>query len=405
MNEMRTRLLDFLAASIAAVVPEQSVRERLESEQYGAAGCAVIAVGKAATVMMKGALAALGDAARDALVISAPAYAGSVPEGVRFVPGNHPVPDTTSLEAGAALLDFVKAQPGDRKLVFLISGGASAMVEALEPHVTPEQLQQATRWMLGSGLDIRQTNLVRKCLSAIKGGKLLRYFDNPALALLVSDVPGDNPADIGSGLLSPDSAIADVGSLQLPAWLRALVRVPELPARQDEVRVEIIASNGIAKEAAAAAARQAGLPAVLHAGFLSGETGEVATGIAAYLLDEASAGIHVWGGETSVMLPENPGTGGRNQQLALQVAQQIAGNDGLCFLSAGTDGIDGFSEDAGAIVDGRTIERGEHEGLDAAVSLARADANPFLAASGDLIHLGATGTNVMDIMLAWKSGA
>ncbi|MEJ2321624.1 MAG: MOFRL family protein, partial [Gammaproteobacteria bacterium] len=259
--------------------------------------------------------------------------------------------------------------------------------------------------MLAHGLDIRQTNLVRKCLSAIKGGKLLRHFDNAALVLLVSDVPGDDPADIGSGLLSPDPRISEVQSLQLPAWLQDVVRVPEIPTGRDNVRIEIIASNGIAREAAAQAAREAGFPVEVHADFVCGDTGEVAREIVRYLLDEAPPGMHVWGGETSVRLPQNPGTGGRNQQLALQVAQLIAGSDNCCFLSAGTDGIDGLSEDAGAIVDGGTIERGESEGLHVEDALARADANPFLAASGDLIHLGATGTNVMDILLAWKSDA
>lgn len=405
INERRSRLLEFLAAAITAVVPGDGVRERLERESKGARGFAVAAIGKAAGVMMQGALEALGDGVSDALVITAPAYAGSVPEGVRFVAGNHPVPDASSLAAGAALIDFLAAQPPERALVFLISGGASAMVEALEPHITPDQLQQATEWMLANGLDIRQTNLVRKCLSAIKGGKLLRHFDNAALVLLVSDVPGDDPVDIGSGLLSPDPGITEVESLQLPAWLHDLVKVPVIPAGRDNLRVEIIASNGIAREAAAQAARGAGFAVEVHADFLCGDTGEVAREMARYLLEEAPPGVHVWGGETSVRLPPNPGTGGRNQQLALEVAQRIAGKSSCCFLSAGTDGIDGLSEDAGAIVDGGTIERGEAEGQSAADALKRADANPFLAASGDLIHLGATGTNVMDIMIAWKSDA
>lgn len=403
MAEIRSRMLEILSAAIAAVVPRSSVRQRLEREKRPGGRVAVVAIGKAAAVMMESACDLLGDGIVDALLITSPAYAGKVPARVKFVPGNHPLPDQTSLDAGRALLDFLAAQDPDTRLLFLISGGASAMVEVLEPHVSLEQMQEANRWMLANGLDIRQTNLVRKCLSAIKGGKLLRHFDHEALVLLVSDVPGDNPRDIGSGLLVPDPDIRDVQMIGLPGWLEELVRIPEECDQRQNVQIEIIASNEIAKTATAEAAKAQGFSVTIHPGCLCGETAEVAERVADYLAGTAvPAGIHVWGGETSVNLPPEPGTGGRNQQLALQVAQRLAGDNSWCFVSAGTDGIDGHSQDAGAIVDGGTSGRGEAEGLDIQASISRADANPFLAASGDLINLGATGTNVMDIMLAWK---
>ncbi|MEJ2316408.1 MAG: DUF4147 domain-containing protein [Gammaproteobacteria bacterium] len=403
--EIRSGMLEILSAAIAAVVPRSSVRQRLEKEALDGGKVAIVAIGKAAAVMMESACDLFGERVADALLITSPAYAGSIPANVRFVPGNHPLPDQSSLDAGTALLDFLSAQDPDNRLVFLISGGASAMVDVLESHVSLEQMQEANRWMLANGLDIRQTNLVRKCLSAIKGGKLLNHFDNDALVLLVSDVPGDNPGDIGSGLLVPEPDIGDVQKIELPAWLSALLEIPQQCEARPNVRVEVIASNEIAKSAAAAAAEKLGYPVTVHPGCLCGETTLVARQLAEYLDRSAPPGIHIWGGETSVNLPSSPGTGGRNQQLALQVAQQLAGNGAFCFVSAGTDGIDGHSEDAGAIVDGGTLMRGEAEGLDIEDSLARADANPFLAASGDLIHLGATGTNVMDLMLAWKAGS
>ncbi|MGD8265225.1 MAG: DUF4147 domain-containing protein [Chromatiales bacterium] len=403
MAEIRPRMLEILAAAIAAVVPRSSVRQRLEKEDFGNDKVAIVAIGKAASVMMQSACDFLGERIADALLITSPAYANQLPANVKFIPGSHPIPDQTSLDAGSALLTFLAAQETENRILFLISGGASAMVEVLEPQVSLEEMQRANRWMLGNNLDIRQTNLVRKCLSAIKGGKLLRYFDNEALVLLVSDVPGDNPSDIGSGLLVPDPSIREVQNIQLPEWLATLVRAPGEPGSRQNVRVEIIASNEIAKSAAASAARKLGFPVTIHSGSLCGETGEVAERLADYLAGSAPAGVHVWGGETSVNLPPEPGTGGRNQQLALLVAARLAGRDSFCFVSAGTDGIDGLSEDAGAIVDGGTRMRGETQGHDIEDSLTRADANPFLAASGDLIHLGATGTNVMDIMLAWKA--
>ncbi len=404
MTEIRSGMLEILSAAIAAVVPRSSVRERLGKETFDDRKVAIVAIGKAAAVMMESACNLFGEHVADALLITSPAYAGKVPARVKYVPGNHPLPDQTSLDAGRALLDFLEVQDQDTRLLFLISGGASAMVDVLEPHVSLEQMQEANRWMLANGLDIRETNLVRKCLSAIKGGKLLDYFDNDALVLLVSDVPGDNPGDIGSGLLVPEPAIGDVLKIELPEWLSALLHIPQQCESRQNVRVEIIASNEIAKTAAAAAAKVQGFPVTLHPGCLCGETTGVAERLADYLATTAAPGIHIWGGETSVNLPPEPGTGGRNQQLALQVAQRLAGNDAFCFVSAGTDGIDGHSEDAGAIVDGGTRMRGEAEGFDIEDAIARADANPFLAASGDLIHLGATGTNVMDLMLAWKAG-
>ena len=402
MAEIRSGMLEILSAAIAAVVPRSSVRQRLEREMLDGGKVAIVAIGKAAAVMMESACDLFEERVADALLITSPAYAGKVPTRVKYVPGNHPLPDQTSLDAGRALLDFLAAQDQDTRLLFLISGGASAMVDVLQPHVSLEQMQEANRWMLANGLDIRQTNLVRKCLSAIKGGKLLNYFDNDALVLLVSDVPGDNPGDIGSGLLVPEPDIGDVRKIELPAWLGELLKLPHQGEPRRNVHVEIIASNEIAKTAAAAAAKAQGFPVTVHPGCLCGETSLVARQLADYLDRSAPPGIHIWGGETSVNLPPEPGTGGRNQQLALQVAQRLAGDDSWCFVSAGTDGIDGHSQDAGAIVDGQTLMRGQAEGLDIEDSLARADANPFLAASGDLIHLGATGTNVMDLMLAWK---
>ena len=404
MAEIRSGMLEILSEAIEAVVPGSSVRERLEKETLDDSKVAVVAIGKAAAVMMESACDLYGERVADALLITSPAYAGNIPAKVRYAPGNHPVPDQTSLDAGRVLLDFLSAQHPHNRLLFLISGGASAMVEVLEPHVSLEQLQEANRWMLANDLDIRQTNLVRKCLSAIKGGKLLKHFDNDALVLLVSDVPGDNPGDIGSGLLVPEPDIMDVRKIDLPAWLSPLLNIPQVCEPRPNVHVEIIASNEIAKSAAADAAQKQGYPVTMHPEILCGETTGVAERLADYLAASAPPGIHIWGGETSVNLPPEPGSGGRNQQLALQVAQRLAGNDAFCFVSVGTDGIDGHSEDAGAIVDGGTRMRGEAEGFDIEDSLARADANPFLAAGGDLIHLGATGTNVMDLMLAWKAG-
>ena len=169
----------------------------------------------------------------------------------------------------------------------------------------------------------------------------------------------------------------------------------------DTIESRIIASLGEAREAAEARARALGYGVRRHDEFISGEAAAVGEGLAMML--QAGAGcVHIWGGETTVHLPQDPGSGGRNQHLALAAAIRLEGCDDCVFLSAGSDGSDGPTEDAGALVDGGTVQRGSVEGLDPQACLAAADSGRFLAASGDLVHTGPTGTNVMDLMLGLK---
>jgi glycerate 2-kinase len=157
----------------------------------------------------------------------------------------------------------------------------------------------------------------------------------------------------------------------------------------------------MAKSAAAAAGRRVGLRVQLHEHPVEGDAALAGRRLARALLD-GPRGLHVWGGETTVRLPDSPGRGGRNQHLALAAAIELAGHPDVLLMSAGTDGTDGPTDDAGAIVDGFTLERAGDAGLDAAASLARADSGSLLEASGDLIRTGPTGTNVMDLILGYR---
>ncbi|NNJ93268.1 MAG: DUF4147 domain-containing protein [Halobacteria archaeon] len=391
----------------------QAVHGRRCVAQYLQAGArtgetAVIAIGKAACAMMAGAVDVLQDAVRSGLTISA---AGEAPvcqpadSRIRHVCGNHPVPAADSLAAGQTLLEFLATRPARDRLLFLISGGTSSLVEVPQAGIAPAELQAVNDWLLGSGLDIVQMNRVRCALSQIKCGRLRRFLGaRDARVLLLSDVPGDDAGVIGSGLLYPPSSGAvPLPSLpSLPDWLQALTdRVTAVEAFAGEIEHCIVGSNRVALDAIVAGARREGWQAMRMDEPLTGDVHQAAGRIVAQC-QSAVPGLYVWGGETTVRLPEQPGEGGRNQQLALAVADRLTPGLPVVLLSAGTDGRDGNSDAAGAIIDAQTVTRGRQCGLDPGDTLRRAAAGTFLAASGDRLVTGPTGTNVMDIVIAVK---
>jgi len=394
--------LTLFQRALAAVNGREAVRAWLEARPLPGPFY-LVALGKAADAMAGGALEAAGEGLAAGLVVTRRGYldteAHRDPRIVALEAG-HPLPDAQSLAAGNALQVFLAQAPADARFLFLISGGTSSLVEVPVPGLGLEALQQLNLWLLGSGLPIADVNRVRAGLSRIKGGRLARQLqDRLVTLLLMSDVSGDAPSDIGSGLLVP----AQPGPLtRLPA------RFATLPFQKDAVEVSpsveahIVASNGIARQVVAAAARQAGQAVQVHDQLPANEAAACGEVVARFLL-QAPKGVHVWGGETTVKLPKHPGLGGRNQHLALAAARRMAGHGNIFLLSAGTDGSDGASDDAGALVDGGSLERGGDAGYDAADCLARADSGAFLEGSGDLIHTGPTGTNVMDLIIGYKA--
>lgn len=400
----RQLLLDVFHAALARVEGRAAVVAALADCPFDRA--AVLAVGKAADAMAHGAADCLGEGLVSGLVVTKYGHANPAAwtgRPVRVMESAHPVPDDNSLAAGEAVADFVRSLPEGLPLLCLISGGASALVELPRDGVDLSLLQRANAWLLGSGLDIHDINRVRQGLSQLKGGGLLGLLgQRPVLGLYVSDVAGDDPAVIGSGLLGPSPQRAVPGGL--PDWLQSALQPIAERSGGDATERRVIASLAHALDAAEAEARRRGL--VVHRGAepLAGDAG----GVAAMLVETIVAGapgLYLWGGETTVALPDEPGRGGRNQHLALAAARALAGRDDIFLLAAGTDGTDGPTEDAGALVDGGTVARGALHGFDAADCLARADAGSLLDASGDLVHTGPTGTNVTDLVIAWKDVA
>jgi hydroxypyruvate reductase len=404
-SRARSQLLTIAMEAVEAVGGARRVAESLREPPWQGPAC-LIAIGKAACRMARGAHDALGnDGIRAGLVITKRGSAEPLPWPV--IEAGHPLPDEASLEAGRRLQEFVADLPGNAPVLVLLSGGGSALVERLPEGFGLSDLQRLNLWLLGSGLPIGAMNTIRKRLSLIKGGRLAALLHpRPVWCLAISDVPGNDPRAIASGPLTPEpDARLDVSSL--PEFVRALLaHAMSLPKADDpcfrNMNYRIIATNEDAKQAAAQAAVRLGYQAVLEPEFVEGDAVTAGSRLARALLASPAGSIHVWGGETTVKLPARPGRGGRNQALALSAARTLRDQANAFFLAIGTDGSDGPTEDAGALVDGGTIARGSAAGLDAERALTAADAGSFLEASGDLVHTGPTGTNVMDLMIGLR---
>lgn len=339
------------------------------------------AVGKAAASMALGAADALGPSLERVLVVTKSGHLESELlsfPGIEVHESAHPVPDGRSLAAGQRLLEWVSALPAAVSPLFLISGGASSLVEVLEPGVSLAQLEQLSTRGLAEGVAIAELNARRARLSRIKGGRLAAQLaGREARALFISDVPDDDPAVIGSGLLGPPAGGAD------------------------RIERQVIAAVDQAMEGVAAAARQRGLTAQCVRPRFAGEATRLAARFAHELLI-GNTQVRVWGGESTVRLPPQPGCGGRNQHVALSACKLLAEYPELSLLAAGTDGTDGPTAAAGGLVDADTCGRLALAGLDADDCLARADSGTALAAAGALVRTGPTGTNVADLVIGLK---
>ena len=399
----RDLLLNCYTAALAAVDGRAVVARRLRRERF-TKPVHVIAIGKAAEAMTLGAHDVLGSKIADALIVTRNPLM-SLSWTVHT--GGHPLPDERSLQAGRALISSIEALPGEADVLVLLSGGASALVEFLPDGITLDDLRRVNEWLLASGLDIAAMNAVRRRLSLLKGGRLAALLGaRHVLGLAISDVPGDDVRWIGSGPLTPIVSDEHLPN-GLPAFIHELLKYAPAPeqggALNRNIRMEIVARNDDARRAAAEWAESHGIRAVAEPALVTGDAAEAGRRLALALLESPRGLLHVWGGETTLRLPARPGRGGRAQHLALSAALALAGHDGSYLLAAGSDGSDGPGEDAGALVDGGTVARGELHAGRAGEALARADAGTFLEASGDLIQTGPTGTNVMDLMLGWRT--
>lgn len=392
----------------------------------------VAGFGKASIPMARAAEKSLGDLISAGLVIT-PHAAPSLAKGglgvIDVAQAGHPHPDNAGIAASRRILELVHGCDAATLLLLLISGGGSALFVAPAEGISLDEKQLTSRLLMEAGADIHELNTVRKHLSAVKGGQLARLaYPARIVSLMISDVPGDRPDVIASGPAVPDpgvfgDAIAVLERrglmLSVPANVRhrleqgragAIQETPKPGDRLfDVVTTTIAACNRDALDAAAGAARKLGLEVRIDSEPLTGEAAEAGRRLAAQALrarQELASGSRICllsGGETTVTV-RGKGKGGRNQELALAFAAAIAGEPGITLLAAGTDGIDGPTDAAGAIVDGGTIALARQAGLDPAASLEANDSYPLLDRCGALLRTGPTGTNVMDIQIVVANG-
>jgi hydroxypyruvate reductase len=395
-----------ISESIRAVLPDEAVRRTLKDYRPGAGKTLLVAAGKAAWQMARAAVDTLGGVDGGVVVTKYDHVKGEIP-GVACYEAGHPVPDENSFSSTKKALALVEGLSADDTVIFLLSGGGSALFEL--PLIPGEELRDVTSQLLASGADIVEMNTVRKRLSAVKGGRFaLACAPAKVLCIVLSDILGDPLDMIASGPACPDSstcaqalAVADKYGLRLSDRARALLS-EETPKVLDNVETHI---NGSVQElcaAAGATARELGYEPVFLTDQLCCEAREAGSFLASVLKSHAAGGrslAFIAGGETVVHLTGH-GKGGRNQELALAAAPGIAGLKGAAVFSVGSDGTDGPTDAAGGYVDFTTCAALEVKGLSVFDVLRNNDAYTALSAVGGLIVTGPTGTNVNDAAVA-----
>ncbi|MGB9754297.1 glycerate kinase type-2 family protein [Roseiflexus castenholzii] len=431
-----------LAAAVAAVEPGAAVRRflRRDGERLIAGDrvyhlrdfdrCWIVGAGKAGAPMAAAAASILGERVTGGVVVVKEGHVAAeslavLQPRIDVIEAGHPIPDARGVAAGERIADLLQ-RTGERDLVLaLISGGGSALLTRPAPGITLDDLQRLTGLLLACGASIHEINTLRRHLDTLKGGGLARLAAPAAVVTLVlSDVVGD-PLDViasGPTVADPTTFADALGVLeryelvpQTPVALLERLRrgargeIDETPKPGDPVLVRvhnlIIGSNRLAAEAALAAARNEGFNTLLLTTFLQGEArvvGRVLAAIAREMLVSNQPiprpACVIAGGETTVTL-RGDGLGGRNQELALAAAADLAGIPGALLVTLATDGGDGPTDAAGAVVSDTTIRRAAALGIDAAAALARNDSYPFFAALDDLLKPGPTQTNVNDLAI------
>ena len=411
--DSRSLLRAMFDAAVGAADPERCVTAHLPPEPDGR--MVVVGAGKAAASMAR-AVERQWRGALSGLVVTR--YGHGVPcRRIEVVEAAHPVPDAAGLAAAARILEMVSGLTAGDLVLCLLSGGGSALLSLPAPGLKLADKQATTARLIASGATIAEINSVRKHLSAIKGGRLAAAAA-PArvVTLLISDVPGDDPAVIASGPTVADAttfadalAVMDKYGLEEPAAVVDHLRsgAEETPKPGDRrlagSRAVLIATARDALAAAAAVARKAGVSPVILGDAIEGEAREVARAHARLARAAAHRGepakppcVLVSGGETTVTLTHMGGRGGPNCEYLLALALALDGEAGVHALACDTDGIDGSEDNAGAVIAPDSLARAEASGLDARASLAGHDSYGFFAALGDLVVTGATRTNVND---------
>ena len=405
-HKLHEQALDIVTASLTAVLPDRAVQRALERFTPGPGRTLLVAVGKAAWQMAHAAVSVLGKVDGELVVTKYGHVRGSIP-GVVCCEAGHPVPDENGFAATERALELVRNLTADDTVLFLLSGGGSALLE--KPLLAAAELQDITRQLLASGADIVEINCIRKRLSGVKGGRFAQACAPAQVySIILSDIVGDPLDMIASGPAYPDSstcaqarAIAARYGLRLSPLARELLD-RETPKTLDNVTTRVTGSVRELCAAAAAQCRTLGYETVLLTDCLNCEAREAGRFLASVLRTHAGSGrrlAFVAGGETVVHLTGN-GLGGRNQELALGAAVGLQGLENAAVFSVGSDGTDGPTDAAGGYVDGSTLQALRQKGLDPVTVLRQNDAYHALRAVDGLLITGPTGTNVNDVAVS-----
>lgn len=388
--------------AIAAVLPDEAVRRALE-EAHFPGRIFLVAVGKAAWQMANAAIACLGKVERG-IVITKYGHLGKPLENVDFFEAGHPIPDENTLRATNAALHLTAGRNADDTVLFLLSGGGSALFE--KPLLPLEEVQSVTSQLLAAGADIAEMNTVRKRLSAVKGGRFaLHCAPARVFAVMLSDVLGDAEDMIASGPVSADtSTCVQARSIAKAYQLRLSPRAWELLQMETPKKINNVTTvvTGSVRQLCAAAVRECralGYEPLLLTDRLCCEAREAGSFLASVAHTHARDGrdlAFLAGGETVVHLQGN-GMGGRNQELALSAALGIEGVENALVFSVGSDGTDGPTDAAGGIVTGRSADAMRRGGISPERALEDNDAYRALKAADALLRTGPTGTNVNDL--------
>ena len=411
-EQPRALLRTLFDAALAAADPQQAVPRHLPAQPAGRT--LVVGAGKAAAAMAK-AVEDNWPGSLEGLVVTRYGH-GLDCRHIEVVEAAHPVPDAAGRRAAGRILERVQGLAPEDLVLCLISGGGSALLAQPAPGLSLEDKQAVARALLACGADIAEMNCVRKHLSAIKGGRLAAAAAPAAVVTLaISDVPGDDPAVIASGPTVPDPttfaearAILEKYAIEPPpAVARHLAAAAEETPKPGDPRLagadfRLIARPQDALEAAAAAAKAAGLSPLILGDAIEGEAREVARVMAGIAVQAARHGqpvrppcVLLSGGETTVTL-RGQGRGGRNAEFLLALAVALDGRPGVHAIACDTDGIDGSEDNAGALIGPDTLARAAAGGLDAKARLADNDAYGLFDGLGDLVMTGPTLTNVND---------
>lgn len=402
--------------SIQAVLPEEAVIRALKQKKFSNVGdIVVIAIGKAAWNMAKATKDALGDRITKGIVITKYDHSKGPIEGIEVVEAGHPVPDENSMKGAEKAISLVSDLTKKDQVIFLISGGGSAIFEKPMEGVTLEEIIHITNQLLASGGDIVEINTIRKRLSAVKGGRFAALCGKAKIySIVLSDVLGDRLDSIASGPAYPDSSttkealgIIKKYNIQIEEPIRRIIEI-ETPKVVENCETVITGSVRALCEAAASSAKRLGYQPVILSSTLDCEAkdaGKFMASMAREIKDPNNTSSYInppcaiiVGGETVVRLTGS-GKGGRNQELALSAAIGMEGLEDVVLFSLGSDGTDGPTDAAGGIVDGRTVEKMKALGISPEEYLNNNDSYNALKVADGLIITGSSGTNVNDVVV------